>query len=162
MTSSAGFCQKAAQVVLSQQRVNRILYLRVFAKKHLCRLVWYARVFLKRCRDPIRVPAISNRVPSIREIGSLQIQTGFLTFSLKKPWICCCWTKCPFPSAILRKAKIRVRFFSLSSHHHGITEQASLVQESYLAPFAFPNPWGRSFVSIPDNSCTVTKRGIFF
>jgi len=25
-----------------------------------------------------------NRVPRIREIGSLQIQTGFLTFSLKK------------------------------------------------------------------------------
>ena len=59
--------------------------------------------FLRRFRDPIRVPRISNRVPRIREnyhrvpkirenrvprireIGSLQIQTGFLTFSLKKP-----------------------------------------------------------------------------
>jgi len=40
--------------------------------------------FLRRFRDPIRAPRISNRVPRIREIGSLQIQTGFLTFSLKK------------------------------------------------------------------------------
>jgi len=32
-----------------------------------------------------RVPKIrENRVPRIREIGSLQIQTGFLTFSIKK------------------------------------------------------------------------------
>jgi len=54
--------------------------------------------FLRRFRDPIRVPRIrenyhrvpkirENRVPRIREIGSLQIQTGFLTFSLKKPWL---------------------------------------------------------------------------
>jgi len=59
--------------------------------------------FLRRFRDQIRVPRISNRVPRIREnyhrvpkirknrvprireIGSLQIQTGFLTFSLRKP-----------------------------------------------------------------------------
>jgi len=48
--------------------------------------------FLRRFRDPIRVPRISNRVPKIREnrvprireTGSLQIHTGFLTFSLKK------------------------------------------------------------------------------
>jgi len=58
--------------------------------------------FLRRFRDPIRVPRISNRVPRIREnyhrvpkitanrvrrireIGSLQIRAGFLTFSLKK------------------------------------------------------------------------------
>jgi len=48
--------------------------------------------FLRRFRDPIRVPRIlnrvpkirENRVPRIREIGSLQIHTGFLTFSLKK------------------------------------------------------------------------------
>jgi len=50
--------------------------------------------FLRRFRDPIRVPRISNRVPrirenyhrvpKIREIGSLQIHTGYLTFSLKK------------------------------------------------------------------------------
>jgi len=46
---------------------------------------------LRSFRDPIRVPRISNRVPKIRknrvprvrEIGFLQIQTGFLTFSLK-------------------------------------------------------------------------------
>jgi len=59
------------------------------------------RVFLRRFRDPIRVPRISNRVsrirenyhqvpkirenrvPRIREIGSLQIHTGYLAFSLK-------------------------------------------------------------------------------
>jgi len=40
-------------------------------------------------RDPIRVPRISENyhpVPRIREIGSLQVHTGYLTFSLKKPW----------------------------------------------------------------------------
>jgi len=60
--------------------------------------------FLRRFRNPMLVPRISNRVPKIREnyhrvpkirknlalrireIGSLQIQTEFLTFSLKKPW----------------------------------------------------------------------------
>jgi len=60
------------------------------------------QVFLRRFRDPIRVPRISNQVlritknyhrvpkirenwvPKIREIGSSQIQTGFLTFSFKK------------------------------------------------------------------------------
>jgi len=59
--------------------------------------------FLRRFRDPIRVPRISNRVPRIREnynrvpkirenqvprireIGSLQTHTGYLTFSLKNP-----------------------------------------------------------------------------
>jgi len=51
--------------------------------------------FLRRFRDPIRVPTIrenyrrvpkirENRVLRIREIGSLQIHTGYLTFSLKK------------------------------------------------------------------------------
>jgi len=62
------------------------------------------QVFLRRFRDPIRVPRISNRVPRIREnyhrvlkirenrvprireIGSLQIHIGHLTFSLKKTW----------------------------------------------------------------------------
>jgi len=61
--------------------------------------------FLRRFRDPIWVPRISNRVPRIREnyhrvakirenrvprireIGSLQIHTGFLTFSFKKTCI---------------------------------------------------------------------------
>jgi len=53
------------------------------------------RVFLRRFRDPIqvlrirenyhRVPKIrENGVPRTREIGSLQIHTGYLTFSLKK------------------------------------------------------------------------------
>ena len=65
--------------------------------------VYCTVVFLRRFRDPIRVPRISNRVPRIREnyhwvpkiwenrvprireIRSLQIHTGYLTFSLKKP-----------------------------------------------------------------------------
>jgi len=53
------------------------------------------RVFLRRFRDPILVPRISEnchwvtrirevRVPRIREIGSLQVHTGYLTFSFKK------------------------------------------------------------------------------
>jgi len=40
--------------------------------------------FLRRFKDPIRVPRISNRIPRIREIGSLQIHTWYLTFALKK------------------------------------------------------------------------------
>jgi len=64
------------------------------------------QVFLRCLRDPHRVPRISNwvsrirencnwvpkirenRVPRIREIGSLQIHTRFLTFSLKKTVWC--------------------------------------------------------------------------
>jgi len=48
------------------------------------------QVFLMRFRDPIRIPRIENRVnrirknshriPRIREIGSLQVHTGYLTF----------------------------------------------------------------------------------
>jgi len=59
--------------------------------------------FLRRFRDTIRVPRIENRVPRIREnydqvprisenqvpgvrgIGSEQVYTGYLIFSLKKP-----------------------------------------------------------------------------
>ena len=62
------------------------------------------QVFLRRFRDPIQVPRISNRVsripenyhrvpkirenwvPRIREIGSLHMHIGYRTFSLKKPW----------------------------------------------------------------------------
>ena len=58
----------------------------------------YIRGFLRRFKDPFRVPRIrenyhrvpktrENRAPRIREIGSLQIHTGFLTLSLKKMWI---------------------------------------------------------------------------
>jgi len=61
------------------------------------------QVFFRCFRDSIRVPRIENRVlsisedyyrvprirgngvPTIREIGSLQVQTGYLTFSLKQP-----------------------------------------------------------------------------
>jgi len=38
-------------------------------------------------KDPIRVPRIENRVPRIREIGSLQVHTGYLTFFFKKTLI---------------------------------------------------------------------------
>jgi len=52
--------------------------------------------FLRHFRDLIQVPRIrenyhrfpkirENQVPRIREIGSLQIHIGCLTFSLKKP-----------------------------------------------------------------------------
>jgi len=54
----------------------------------------YNQVFLRRFRGPIRLPRIENRVPRIREnyhrvprireIGSLLVHTGSLTFSLKK------------------------------------------------------------------------------
>jgi len=50
------------------------------------RTIW-SRFFLRRFRDPIRVPTITenyHRVPRIREVGSLQIHIGYLTFSLKK------------------------------------------------------------------------------
>jgi len=51
-------------------------------------------------RDPIRVPRIrenyhrvarirENRVPRIRETGSLQVHIGCVTFSLKKNWVRC-------------------------------------------------------------------------
>jgi len=54
----------------------------------------FKQVVLRRFRDPVRVPRIrenyhrvptvrENRVPRIREIGSLQIHNGHLTFSLK-------------------------------------------------------------------------------
>jgi len=53
-----------------------------------------ARVFLRRFRDPNRVPRIENWAPRIREnyhqvpriceIGSLQVHTRYLPFSLKK------------------------------------------------------------------------------
>ena len=52
------------------------------------RTIW-SRFFLRRFRDPIRVPTITenyHRVPRIREVGSLQIHIGYLTFSLKKIW----------------------------------------------------------------------------
>jgi len=50
--------------------------------------------FFKAFRDLIPVPGIESRslesenyhrVPRIREIGSLQVHTGYLTFSLKNP-----------------------------------------------------------------------------
>ena len=50
-------------------------------------LVPISRFVLWCLRNPIRVPRIENRVPRIREMGPLQVHTGFLTFSLKNPAI---------------------------------------------------------------------------
>jgi len=47
--------------------------------------------FLRHFRDPIWVPRIRenyDRVPKIREIGSLHIHTGYLTFFFKKTCRC--------------------------------------------------------------------------
>jgi len=47
--------------------------------------VWYYNQGFLRCfRDPIRVPRIKHRVPRIKEIGSLHVHTGYLTFSAEK------------------------------------------------------------------------------
>jgi len=73
--------------------------------------------FLRCFRDPIRVPRIENRVtrirenyhrvprirqnrvPRIREIGTLQVHTGYLTYSLKKkPWLYICLFKSTYTS----------------------------------------------------------------
>jgi len=52
-----------------------------FHKKSFNRFFKTVRYF----RDPIQVLRISeNRVPTIREIGFLQVHAGYLTFSLKK------------------------------------------------------------------------------
>ena len=81
-------------------RIKLKTWRRVFRQKLHNLFLWQG--FIRRFRDPIRVPRISNRAPRIREyyhwvpkirensvpriieIGSLQIQNGFLTFSLKK------------------------------------------------------------------------------
>jgi len=41
-------------------------------------------VFLRCFRDLIRVHRIENRVPKIREIGSVRVHAGYLIFSFKK------------------------------------------------------------------------------
>jgi len=47
--------------------------------------IFMSGFFLRCFREPIRVPRIKeNRVPRIREIGSLQVHIGYLTFFLKK------------------------------------------------------------------------------
>jgi len=51
----------------------------------LTKTVIYQPRFLRCFRDAIRVPRMENRVPRIREIGYLQVHTGYLTFSLKNP-----------------------------------------------------------------------------
>ena len=96
------------------RNISHFLYFLVFFVCCVCFLSWvtdcffvfeivlYVRVFLRRFRDPIRVPIIENRVPRfrdnyhrvprirenrvprIREIGSQVVHTGYLTFSLKQ------------------------------------------------------------------------------
>ena len=69
-----------------------LLFCSPFFEKWSCQTDWKlcclrSGFFLMRCRDSMRVPRIRencHRVPRIREIGSLQIHTGHLTFSLKK------------------------------------------------------------------------------
>ena len=74
---------------------------------HVCTRGMYNQGFLRCFRDQIGVPRIENRVPRIsqnyhqvprirenwvsriREIGSLHVHTGYLTFSLKKTDITC-------------------------------------------------------------------------
>ena len=74
---------------------DRVVYSRRKLLKTSCfggTRYYYYQVFLRRFRDPIRLPRIrennhrvptirENRVPRIREIGSLQMHTGYLTFS---------------------------------------------------------------------------------
>jgi len=76
---------------------------KAFSNLYLCDCFRYNRVFLSHFRDPIQVPRIENRVPTIREnhhrvprikenrvpiireIGSLQVHIRYLTFFLKNP-----------------------------------------------------------------------------
>ena len=96
MVSLRALCNITKYLV---KRINQI-FLQKYAK-----LFIYVPGFLRCCRDPIRIPRIENRVPRIREnyyrvpeirenwvprireIGSLQVHTGYLTFSLKKQHI---------------------------------------------------------------------------
>jgi len=59
------------------------LYLYTLKKRRKLKLKVF-QGFLSCFRYPIRVPRIENRVPRIRENRSLQLHTGYLTFSLKK------------------------------------------------------------------------------
>jgi len=88
-----------SELLLKKTQLNVKLFLTLNIRAqpdNFKRISIYDRFFSRRIRDPIRVPRIrenyhrvptvrENRVPRIREIGSLQIHTGFLTFCLKKP-----------------------------------------------------------------------------
>jgi len=55
---------------------------------HVCTRGIYNQGFLRCFRDHSQVPRMSENyhwVPRIREIGSLHVHTGYLTFSLKTP-----------------------------------------------------------------------------
>jgi len=90
----------SAQNVRGSVNAPRQLYSHFFDMRAICTVKWTSQNdlptagFLRCFRDPIQVPRIENRVPSIsenyhrvpriREIGSLQDHTGYLTFSSKK------------------------------------------------------------------------------
>jgi len=62
--------------------LSRLLHRKILSLFNLANIT---QAGILRCfRDPIRVPRIENRVRRIREIGSLRVHTGYLTFSLKK------------------------------------------------------------------------------
>ena len=106
------------------------------------------RVLLRRFRDPIRVPGISNRVPRIREnyhrfpkitenlvprireigeIASLQSHTGYLTFSLKKLPYLKILIPASRPFIYLSKCFLRFRFVKdVSCLHYFRVELAQL------------------------------------
>jgi len=63
-------CSKCFSLVCRQQFVELLIIVK--------------QVFLRCFTDPIRVPKIKNLVPTIREIGSLQVHIGYLAFSFKK------------------------------------------------------------------------------
>ena len=106
-----------------------------------------AQIFLRRFRDLIRVPSIPNRVPKIREncvprireIGSLQIHIGYLTFSLKKP----CSSDLPFftfmfnptasSSALLRQRSFRTLPYFCKSFENITQSRRTVVQAKNLA-----------------------------
>jgi len=91
-----------------------------------------AQGFLRCFRDPSRVPRIENqvprirgnyhrvlrigqnRVPRIREIGSLQIHTGYVTFSLKKTGLAGCSFVCLYSPIIIALAQVFVVYNLLS------------------------------------------------
>jgi len=115
------------------------------AKMHLqfaLRLVegnglYYIRDFLRRCKGPIRITRIENRVPRIIEnnhrvpkirenrvtrigkAGSLQVHTGCLTLSLKKTLIISCMVFCKRKRYVWRSSiymKCRAYFHNRCRH----------------------------------------------
>ena len=80
-------CPSRSPGLSTHESTKELLYWRLGAFQDGFHRNLQPRIFI-RCfrglKDPIRVPRIENRVPRIREIWSLQVHTGYLTFSLKK------------------------------------------------------------------------------